>query len=119
MLQIDGHGPWTSQYLLATVATPIDSAFSAHAQTIMQVKIINRFTHAAAALVQVCPCRMQMQHAGYVLYKVFRVKNDNRKADYKAISKQFFELCFNRVVSDLEFDELKGYKNRNIPERMI
>ena len=61
------------------------------------------------------------ERAGYVLYRalvvvVFRVKNDNRKADYKD---NFFELCFDRAVSDLEFDEFKGYKNRNTPECMI
>ena len=35
----------------------------------MQIKIVNRFmcVAAAAALIKVCQCRMQMQHVGYVL----------------------------------------------------
>ena len=43
------HKHHNSALLLATVATPIDSAFSVYDQNIMQLKIINRFTHAAAA----------------------------------------------------------------------
>ena len=57
-----------------------------------------------------------------VVTVVFRVKNDHRKADYKAICKQTFELCFDRAVSGLEyqtFDEFKGHKNGNMPERVI
>ena len=46
---------------------------------------------------------------------VFRVKNDHRMADYKAICKQTFELCFDRAVSGLEsqaFDGFKGHKTK-------
>ena len=53
-----------------------------------------------------------------VVTVLFRVKNDHRKADYKAICKQTFELCLDRAVSCLEsgaFDEFKGQK----PERVI
>ena len=48
---------------------------------------------------------------------VFRVKNDHRKADYKAICKQTFELCLDRAVSCLEsraFDEFKGQKTERV-----
>ena len=51
-----------------------------------------------------------------VVAVVFRVKNDHRKADYKATSKQTFELCFDRAVSGLEFAEFKGHKNGTTPE---
>ena len=53
---------------------------------------------------------------------VFRVKYNHRKADYKAICKQTFELCFDRAVSGLEsqaFNEFKGHKNRNTPDRVV
>ena len=43
------HKHHNSALLFATVATPINSAFSVYEQNIMQLKIINRFTHAAAA----------------------------------------------------------------------
>ena len=45
--------------------------------------------------------------------------NNHRKADYKAICKQTFELCFDRAVSDLESQEFKGHKNGNIPDRVV
>ena len=56
------------------------------------------------------------KHQHQVVAVVFRVKNDHRKADYKAISKQTFELCFDRAVSGLEIAEFKGHKNRTTPE---
>ena len=62
------HEHHNSAFLSATVATPIDSTFSVHTQNIRQVKVVNRFTRAAAALAHVCQCRMQMQHVGCVLY---------------------------------------------------
>ena len=49
-----------SAFLLSTLT--INSDFSAHAQNIMQVQDFN-VLHAAA-LGQVCQCRMQMQRAG-------------------------------------------------------
>ena len=52
-----------------------------------------------------------------VVTVVFRVKNDHRKADYKAICKQTFELCLDRAVSGLEsrtFDEFKGHKMERV-----
>ena len=56
--------------------------------------------------------RYKYQHQ--VVAVVFGVKSDHRKADYKAISKQTLELCFDRAVSGLEFQEfaeIKGHKN--------
>ena len=58
------HERHNSAFLLSTLA--INSAFSAHAQNIMQVQDFNMLH--AAALGQVCQCRMQMQRAG--LYSV-------------------------------------------------
>ena len=52
-----------------------------------------------------------------VVTAVFRVKNHHRKADYKAICKQTFELCLDRAVSGLEsrtFDEFKGHKTERV-----
>ena len=52
-----------------------------------------------------------------VVTVVFRVKNDHRKADYKAICKQTFELCFDQAVSGLEsraFDGFKGQKTERV-----
>ena len=52
-----------------------------------------------------------------VVTVVFRVKNDNRNADYKAIYKQTFKLSLNRAVSGLKsraFDEFKGQKTESV-----
>ena len=52
-----------------------------------------------------------------VVTAVFRVKYHHRKADYKAICKQTFELCLDRAVSSLEsrtFDEFKGHETERV-----
>ena len=47
-------------------------------------------------------CNIYHKYQHQVVTVVFRVKNDHRKADYKAICKQTFELCLDRAVPGLE-----------------
>ena len=55
------------------------SAYARNIVTIMQVKVVNRFTCAAAAASRY---RMQMQRAGYVLYRALVMGNNSIWAQY-------------------------------------
>ena len=64
------------------------------------------FSQSHANIYHFLPYKYQHQ----VVTVVFRVKNDHRKADYKAICNRIFELCLDRAASCLESERLMSSK---------